>query len=95
MCPPPAAITRSGSKGLSAQPFEISPAAINRHPYAPFCVLVAPPPCAPLARSSPARVRIQDLQRFQKDGAGYQEIQGTKPQSLAYGLTDSPAGLAA
>jgi len=28
-------------------------------------------------------------------GAGYQEIQGTKPQSLGYGLEDSPAGLAA
>jgi len=27
--------------------------------------------------------------------SGYQSIQGTKPQSLAYGLTDSPAGLAA
>lgn len=27
--------------------------------------------------------------------SGYQAIQGTKPQSLAYGLTDSPAGLAA
>jgi len=26
--------------------------------------------------------------------AGYQEIQGTKPQSLGYGLEDSPAGLA-
>jgi microsomal epoxide hydrolase len=26
---------------------------------------------------------------------GYQQIQGTKPQTLAYGLTDSPAGLAA
>ena len=25
---------------------------------------------------------------------GYQQIQGTKPQTLAYGLTDSPAGLA-
>jgi microsomal epoxide hydrolase len=25
---------------------------------------------------------------------GYQQIQGTRPQSLAYGLTDSPAGLA-
>ena len=28
-------------------------------------------------------------------GAGYQEIQGTKPQSVGYGLEDSPAGLAA
>jgi len=27
--------------------------------------------------------------------AGYQAIQGTKPQTLSYGLTDSPAGLAA
>lgn len=27
--------------------------------------------------------------------SGYQAIQGTKPQTLAYGLTDSPAGLAA
>jgi pimeloyl-ACP methyl ester carboxylesterase len=26
---------------------------------------------------------------------GYQQIQGTKPQTLGYGLNDSPAGLAA
>ena len=30
-----------------------------------------------------------------KEEVGYQQIQGTKPQTLAYGLTDSPAGLAA
>ena len=30
-----------------------------------------------------------------KDGAGYQEIQGTRPQTLGYGLEDSPAGLCA
>jgi len=29
------------------------------------------------------------------DGRGYQSIQGSKPQSLGYGLNDSPAGLAA
>jgi len=29
------------------------------------------------------------------EGSAYQEIQGTKPQTLAYGLNDSPAGLAA
>ncbi|MCH7532650.1 MAG: epoxide hydrolase [Gemmatimonadetes bacterium] len=29
------------------------------------------------------------------DGRGYQAIQGTKPQTLGYGLNDSPAGLAA
>lgn len=31
----------------------------------------------------------------QKGETAYQQIQGTKPQTLAYGLTDSPAGLAA
>jgi len=31
---------------------------------------------------------------FMKDGAAYQEIQGKNPQTLAYGLSDSPAGLA-
>ena len=30
-----------------------------------------------------------------RTGAGYQEQQGTKPQTLGYGLQDSPAGLAA
>jgi len=31
---------------------------------------------------------------FMKVGAAYQEIQGKNPQTLGYGLTDSPAGLA-
>ena len=34
-------------------------------------------------------------QAFMTHESAYQQIQGTKPQSLAYGLTDSPAGLAA
>jgi pimeloyl-ACP methyl ester carboxylesterase len=38
---------------------------------------------------------VADAQAFQADGVGYQQIQGTRPQTLAYGLTDSPAGLAA
>jgi pimeloyl-ACP methyl ester carboxylesterase len=32
---------------------------------------------------------------FLKAETGYQQIQGTKPQTLGYGLNDSPAGLAA
>jgi pimeloyl-ACP methyl ester carboxylesterase len=36
-----------------------------------------------------------DLAGWLKEEIGYQWIQGTKPQTLAYGLTDSPAGLAA
>jgi len=35
------------------------------------------------------------LQHWQTEETGYQWIQGTKPQTLAYGLTDSPVGLAA
>jgi pimeloyl-ACP methyl ester carboxylesterase len=36
--------------------------------------------------------RLRDWERFE---GGYAAIQQTKPQTLAYGLTDSPAGLAA
>jgi microsomal epoxide hydrolase len=32
---------------------------------------------------------------FKRNETGYQAIQGTKPQTLGYGLNDSPAGLAA
>jgi pimeloyl-ACP methyl ester carboxylesterase len=38
---------------------------------------------------------LQQLTHWLKEETGYQWIQGTKPQTLAYGLTDSPAGLAA
>jgi len=38
---------------------------------------------------------VADLMAFQKDETGYQSIQGSKPQTLGYGLNDSPAGLAA
>lgn len=33
--------------------------------------------------------------RFQQQGSGYYMIQSSRPQTLAYGLTDSPAGLLA
>ncbi|MDH4325196.1 MAG: epoxide hydrolase 1 [Betaproteobacteria bacterium] len=38
---------------------------------------------------------LGELATFLKEETGYQWIQGTKPQTLAFGLTDSPAGLAA
>ena len=38
---------------------------------------------------------LAQLNHFLKEETGYQWIQGTKPQTLAFGLTDSPAGLAA
>lgn len=38
---------------------------------------------------------LDELNHFLKEEIGYQWIQGTKPQTLAFGLTDSPVGLAA
>jgi microsomal epoxide hydrolase len=37
---------------------------------------------------------LADAMSLMTDGAGYQQIQGTKPQTLGVGLNDSPAGLA-
>lgn len=44
--------------------------------------------------SDAERADVADLRSFRTHETGYQAIQGTKPQSLAYGLNDSPAGLA-
>jgi microsomal epoxide hydrolase len=41
------------------------------------------------------RAEMEWKRNYDLHETGYQLIQGTKPQSLAYGLTDSPAGLAA
>jgi pimeloyl-ACP methyl ester carboxylesterase len=43
-----------------------------------------------LTEAEKARVARRD--RFQSDGNGYFQIQATRPQTLAYGLTDSPVG---
>ncbi len=51
---------------------------------------------APLPDASAAEQQyLQELAFFLADETGYQAIQGTRPQTLAFGLTDSPAGLAA
>ena len=41
------------------------------------------------------RTFLAELEHFLKEETGYQWIQGTKPQTLAFGLADSPSGLAA
>jgi microsomal epoxide hydrolase len=50
------------------------------------------PPANPTAEE---RQYAQDVALWAKEDTGYIQIQGTRPQTLAYGLTDSPAGLAA
>jgi microsomal epoxide hydrolase len=41
------------------------------------------------------KVYLGQLDHFLKEEMGYQWIQGTRPQTLAFGLTDSPVGLLA
>ena len=41
------------------------------------------------------RVFLDDLSHWLNEETGYQWIQGTRPQTLSFGLSDSPAGLAA
>jgi len=51
-----------------------------------------PPPADP----TPEEARFfAELAEWQREGTGYAAIMGTRPQTLAYGLTDSPVGLAA
>ncbi len=38
---------------------------------------------------------LDELEAWLKEETGYQAIQGTRPQTLAFGLSDSPVGLAA
>ena len=60
-------------------------------------VLGGPPPNTDrwAGVSEEERTFLADRTEAFAEGSGYQEIQGTKPQSLGVGLNDSPAGLAA
>jgi pimeloyl-ACP methyl ester carboxylesterase len=51
------------------------------------------PPGTPLSAAEQAF--LEDRERWSQDEGGYGHIQATRPQTLAYGLNDSPAGLAA
>src|SRR5687767_8220845 len=49
----------------------------------------------PAELSDEHRTYQEEIRHWQREETGYSVIQGTKPQTLAYALTDSPAGLAA
>jgi pimeloyl-ACP methyl ester carboxylesterase len=50
----------------------------------------------PLAKLSPDQaLRLRERQQWAAEEFAYNQIQGTRPQTLGYGLNDSPAGLAA
>ena len=60
-------------------------------------ILANPPSDAARRDAVPAdeAARVEARRSFMLNEVGYQQIQGTKPQTLGYGLNDSPAGLAA
>ena len=55
-------------------------------------------PFPPLAEAELAQLtdiekdRVARIEHFMRDQFGYAQIQSTRPQTLAYGLTDSPVG---
>lgn len=49
----------------------------------------------PTPKTEEERAYMKELNHWLKEEQAYGLIQGTKPQTLAYGLTDSPVGLAA
>jgi pimeloyl-ACP methyl ester carboxylesterase len=57
--------------------------------------LPTPPPGDPsqlAGLSEPEQARLGRMSWFAADLSGYMKVQSTRPQTLAYGLTDSPAG---
>ncbi len=59
-------------------------------------VFVRPPKANPMENVSDAeQTTFFARQEYMRSETGYQQIQGTKPHSLGYGLNDSPIGLAA
>jgi len=58
-------------------------------------LLSGPREATPTPRTDEERAYVAELQHWMREEQGYGMIQGTKPQTLAYALTDSPLGLAA
>jgi microsomal epoxide hydrolase len=58
-------------------------------------VPVAPHPSERTHLSAAEEAFLKDAEAFRTEETGYQWIQGTRPQTLAYALNDSPVGLAA
>jgi epoxide hydrolase len=64
----------------------VNAASVGFMPFPPFEE-------AELAKLSDSeRARVERIARYMEDGSGYASIQSTRPQTLAYALTDSPVG---
>jgi hypothetical protein len=59
-------------------------------------VIAAPPEGDDLSTlTGPQLAALADVDKYLKEGSGYAQIQGTRPQTIGYLLDDSPVGLAA
>lgn len=59
-------------------------------------VIVRPPDAPEMSEvTADEQAKLVEMAEFLQHETGYSAIQGTKPQTLSYGLNDSPAGLAA
>ncbi len=56
---------------------------------------IRPDPTLPANPTAEEQRYAKEIEIWNKEETGYAVIQGTRPQTLAFGLTDSPAGLAA
>jgi epoxide hydrolase len=66
---------------------------LNSDPLAVAAVALPPGDQADKAAVTDAhRASLEWMRRFQADGLGYLELQRTRPQTVAYALTDSPVG---
>src|SRR6266478_1946482 len=57
-------------------------------------ILFPPPPPPPAGYTAVEQAALAQLGKYGSDGSGYASIQGTRPQTLGYGLADSPIGQA-
>jgi epoxide hydrolase len=58
-------------------------------------MVTATPPVADAVLTEEDKAGLDASKEWRRTGVGYQEIQGTRPQTLGYALEDSPSGLAA
>jgi epoxide hydrolase len=57
-------------------------------------ILFPPPPPPPGGYSATEQPALAQLGKYASDGSAYGSIQATRPQTLGYGLADSPVGQA-
>jgi len=76
----------------SLDPGHVAGVHLNSDPLAVAAVALPPGDQADqLAVTAEHRASLERMRQFQADGLGYLQLQTTRPQTVAYALTDSPA----